>query len=141
MEDEMRTQILKGIGAASVLGAMLVLSAGVQAADVKANVPFTFAVNKKVLSPGTYTISTNEATVLIRGFNDGAVTLSQRTESQKAQSPKLVFHRYGDQYILREIWTGSGVGRQLPETRRERELAATRGGAATASVRVEIPLL
>jgi hypothetical protein len=137
----MRTQILKGFGAASVLGAMLFLSAGVQAADVKANVPFAFAVNKKVLSPGTYTISSNDATLLIRGFNGGAVTLSQRTESAKVESPKLVFHRYGDEYILREVWTGSGVGRKLPETRRERELAATRGGANTASVRVEVPLI
>ena len=35
---------------------------------------------------------------------------------------KLVFHRYGDQYVLREVWTGEGVGRELPESRFEREV-------------------
>jgi hypothetical protein len=139
----MRTQILKGIGAASVLGAMLVLSASVQAADVRAKVPFTFAVNQKVLPPGTYDISsTGSSALMIRGFGVGALTTTLRMESAKVESPKLVFHRYGDEYILREVWTGSGNGRKLPENRRERELAAGRNGAAVASFsRVEIPLL
>jgi hypothetical protein len=142
MEDEMRTQILKAVGAASVLGAAVLLSATVQAADVRANVPFSFQVNQKVLTPGTYTISTNGSTMLVRGLNSGAAVLGLAIESAKASSPKLVFHRYGDEYILREVWTGGGSGRKLPESRRERELAGQRGGAATASLqRVEIPLL
>ena len=140
----MRTHILKGIATASVLGAMLVGSGNAQAADVKARVPFSFAVNKKVLPPGPYSISSTGATALmIRGTSSGAMTVAQRLESPAA-GPKLVFHRYGDEYILREVWTGGGVGRLLPEPRRERELAGTPGpnGASTASFeRVEIPLL
>jgi hypothetical protein len=57
-------------------------------------------------------------------------------------SPKLVFHRYGDEYILREVWMGSS-GYQLPQTSRERELASGRSGAATASAsfdRVEVAI-
>jgi hypothetical protein len=35
----------------------------------------------------------------------------------------LVFHRYGDEYFLSEIWpAGSSTGRGLPKSRAEREL-------------------
>ena len=134
----MRTQILKGASLALVLGVLaLSAPAPVAAADIRANVPFSFAVAKKVLPPGEYTVSNNDHTLLIRGFGAGAVTLSNKTESATATSPKLVFHRYGDEYILREVWMGSGSGHKLPETRRERELAGGRSGAPTASASFE----
>jgi hypothetical protein len=46
-------------------------------------------------------------------------------ESTQAQeTTKLVFHRYGDQYFLAQIWTaGNDRGRELPRTEREREVA------------------
>jgi hypothetical protein len=141
----MRTQILKGIATASVLGAMLVGSGNAQAADVKAKVPFSFTVNKKVLPPGPYSISsTGNTALMIVGPTKGALTVSQRLESAGASGPKLVFHRYGSEYILREVWTGGGTGRLLPEPRRERELASragTNGTSTAAFERVEIPLL
>lgn len=140
----MRTQILKGAGAATMFG-LLVLCAPVQAADVTAKVPFSFSVNKKVLPPGTYSVSTGTAgagTLIVNSFGGGAITLSTRLESREATSPKLVFHRYGDEYILREVWMGAGSGHALPQSPRERELAGARNGAATARLqRVEIPLL
>ena len=141
----MRTQILKGASLALVLGVLaLSAPAPVAAADIRANVPFSFTVNKKVLPPGKYDVSNSAAhSLLIRGFGAGALILSQRTESATSTSPKLVFHRYGDEYILREVWMGGGSGHKLPETRRERELAAGRSGDATASVsfeRVEVAI-
>ena len=134
----MSKQILKGAGVAVVLG-MLALSAPapVAAADIKANVPFSFTVGNKTLPPGAYDVSNNNTALLIRGFGSGAVTLGQKTESAKATSPKLVFHRYGDEYILREVWMGSSTGHLLPQTKRERELASGRSAGATASVSFE----
>jgi hypothetical protein len=139
----MRTQILKGAGLAVVLG-MLTLSAPapVAAADIKANVPFSFTVGKTVLAPGAYAVSNNNTSLMIRGFGSGAFILGQRTESANSTSPKLVFNRYGDEYILREVWMGS-TGHLLPQTKRERELSGGRSGAATASAsfeRVEIAI-
>jgi len=135
----MRTQILKGASLALVLGVLaLSAPAPVAAADIRANVPFSFTVNKKVLPPGKYDVSNSAAhALLIRGFGAGAIVMGQRTESATSTSPKLVFHRYGDEYILREVWMGSGSGHKLPETRRERELAGGRSGAATASASFE----
>jgi hypothetical protein len=135
----MRTQILKGASLALVLGVLaLSAPAPVAAADIRANVPFSFTVNKEVLPPGKYDVSNSAAhSLLIRGFGAGAVVMSQHTESATSTSPKLVFHRYGDEYILREVWMGSASGYTLPETRRERELASGRSGAATASASFE----
>ena len=141
----MRTQILKGASLALVLGVLaLSAPAPAAAADIRANVPFSFTVSKKVLPPGTYNVNSNGAgTLVITGFGAGAIVLGQRTESATSTSPKLVFHRYGDEYILREVWMGSASGHKLPETRRERELASGRSGAATASAtfeRVEVAI-
>jgi hypothetical protein len=139
----MRTQILKGASLAVVLG-MLTLSAPapVAASDIRASVPFSFTVKGKVLPAGTYNVSNNNNALLIRGFGAATVTMGNRAESLTSTSPKLVFHRYGDEYILREVWMGSS-GFQLPQTSRERELASGRSGAATASAsfdRVEVAI-
>ena len=140
----MKTQILKGAALAVVLGALtLSAPAPVAAADIRANVPFSFTVNKKVLPAGTYNVtSSNAHTLLISSFGAGAVTMGQRAESRSG-SPRLVFHRYGTEYILREVWMGGASGYQLRETARERELAGNRGGANTASAsfeRVEVAI-
>lgn len=140
----MRTQILKRAGLA-VLG-LLTLSAPVpvSAGDIRANVPFSFTVNKRVLPPGTYNVTSGNAhSLLIRGYGSGAVVMGQHAESATSTSPKLVFHRYGDEYILREVWMGRASGYQLPQTSRERELAGNRGGANTATAsfeRVEVAI-
>ena len=141
----MRTQILKGAGLAVALGLVtLSAPAPVAAADIRANVPFAFTVAKKVLPPGTYNVSSSAGhSLILRGFGAGAVMLGQRAESANATSPKLVFHRYGDEYILREVWMGGASGYQLPQTARERELASGRSGAATATAsfdRVEVAI-
>ena len=135
----MRTQILKGAGLAMVLG-MLTLSAPapVAAGDIRASVPFSFTVNKRVLPPGTYNVSSGAAhSLLISGFGGGAFASGQRAESSTSTSPRLVFHRYGDEYILREVWMSGATGYQLPPTARERELAGGRSGAATATASFE----
>ena len=134
----MRTQILKGAALAVVLGVLtLSAPAPVAAADIRANVPFSFTVKGKVLPAGAYNVSNNNSALLIRGNSGGAVTLGNRAESSKSTSPKLVFHRYGDEYILREVWMGS-TGYQLSPTSRERELASGRSGAATATASFEL---
>ena len=134
----MKTQILKGAGLAAVLGVLtLSAPAPVAAADIRANVPFSFTVDKKVLPAGTYNVtSSNAHTLLISSFGAGAITMGQRAESRSG-SPRLVFHRYGNDYILREVWMSGASGYQLRETARERELAGNRGGANTASANFE----
>jgi hypothetical protein len=55
-------------------------------------------------------------------------TLVVPTTGQLTQpgTPRLVFHRYGDQYFLSQVWSSSGQGNDIPLTRRERDLMASR---------------
>jgi hypothetical protein len=96
-----------------------------QASQVKCDVPFSFSVNSATtLPPGVYTLSTTDAlgTVLVRGASGRAFSITNRLESRQQEDAKLVFHKYGDRYILRQVWLGGGTGRALPRTRLEREL-------------------
>jgi hypothetical protein len=137
----MRNLLLKGLGAASVIGVLAAVTVPAHAADVRAQIPFSFSVNQKSLPPGTYTVTSTGATALmVRGASSGAVSLSHAIENASQQGAKLVFHRYGDQYVLREVWSGS-QGRKLPEPKLERELIARNGVASMQIVEVAIPTL
>jgi hypothetical protein len=60
-----------------------------------------------------------------RNGTSGMIVGSNVAEAlEGAEKTKLVFNRYGSQYFLAEIWVGSAaLGRQLPKTSREKELA------------------
>jgi hypothetical protein len=142
-EGVMAKWVLKGLGAASLLAVLAVFSMPVEAAEMAYKIPFGFTVYGAELPPGTYTVSTRGSALLVQGFNHGAVVLTIRLESGKDAGARLVFSKYGDQYVLRQAWIGESVGRELPRPRLERELAeATQKGAtATAVERVVIPAL
>ena len=130
--------LLKSLGAASVIGVLATLAVPAEALDLRAKVPFSFSVNQRTLSPGTYTVSTTGAgTVMLNGFGGGAISLTIALQDSKQEGAKLVFHRYGEQYVLREVWSG-GNGRKLPEPKIERELIARNGVASFAIVVVPI---
>jgi len=141
----MTKQLLKGFWAASLVAVLAVLSVPAQAAQIRCQIPFSFTVNGKTLSAGTYSVSTEfvQGGLLVRGFGHGAVVLANSIESPKDTGAKLVFHKYGDQYILRQAWMGAGRGRELPESRLERTLAgaAQDRKVADAFEKVVIPLL
>ena len=144
-EGKMTKQILKGIGAASLVAALAVLSVPAEAATIRCNIPFSFTVNDKTLPAGTYTVSTETAqgVLFVRGFGHAAVVSSIGLESGSDTSAKLVFHKYGDQYVLRQAWMGSGPVRQLPASRLERTIAraAQDGRVAADFQRVVVPVL
>jgi hypothetical protein len=53
------------------------------------------------------------------------IVLAQRGEARVAgKSTRLVFHRYGDRYYLRQVWFNGTSGYGVRETREERALAA-----------------
>ena len=120
----MTKQFLKVLGASFVAVVFAALSVPVEAAEVVCKVPFSFAVNGKTLPEGTYHVSSTVAgTMFIRGLSKGAITLTNVVESGEPTHAKLVFHKYGDQYVLRQVWMGGSSGRELPQSRLERSLA------------------
>ena len=115
----------------SVLGSAILSSAvavglfastgSVKAQDgprVNVSIPFAFQVGSKQLPAGSYAMhvrfshkvvqleelgSSKPASVLLTGSasEDGKIQMGGR----------LIFHRYGDRYFLREVWEGdSGLG-------------------------------
>jgi hypothetical protein len=109
---------------------MATASAYAQTGVVKANVPFNFIVDKTQVPAGQYMIQNvgSSGTAMIIESQDRSLVklvLPNACESaQVQQKSKLVFHRYGDQYFLAQIWTaGNDRGRELLKTEQEREIA------------------
>src|SRR6266550_1269742 len=122
------TQTARVSVGAFVLTGMLALAApSARASDVECTVPFSFSVNAKTLPPGSYRVSTDAAQGLmqVRGLDDGVFALTSHLAVTADAHAKLVFHKYGDEYVLREVWTGDGVASELAEPRRERGLRET----------------
>jgi hypothetical protein len=125
----MKRQISTLLG---TLGLLLVAAcASAQTLNVKANIPFDFVVDQATLPAGTYAIdelNSGSPVLVIRGDNGkgSMVAISNHAESLNASADShLVFHRYGDQYFLAQIWLqGERAGRQFRMNRREAEIAS-----------------
>ena len=123
----MKNQLFALIG----LGLLLATaSAYAQTGVVKANVPFNFIVNKTDLPAGEYMIqpvglSGSAMAIQSQDRQVANLVLPHACQSTEAQTTsKLVFHRYGSQYFLAQIWTaGYEQGKELPKSSRETEVA------------------
>ncbi|HEX6648124.1 MAG TPA: hypothetical protein VF075_01250 [Pyrinomonadaceae bacterium] len=93
-----------------------------------ANIPFDFIVGDKTLPSGEYVVSSatdDGAGVRISSHNgkSSAIRLSQAVpERTKSRNARMVFHRYGQQYFLAQVWSGSDYGRALMQCNKERNL-------------------
>jgi hypothetical protein len=126
----MKKQLLSFL---AVLGLLVVAgSAFAQSVKVRANIPFSFSLNKETLPAGQYEIHAVEASGNIalaisnREAKVGKMFLTNPVSSRVGTSEKckLVFKRYGDHYFLSQIWVaGNDTGRELPTSAHEAELA------------------
>jgi hypothetical protein len=94
-------------------------------------IPFDFAAGSANLPAGDYSVKAASAnhTVLLVNRDNPAVSMilvaNAASSAQPQVQSKLVFNRYGDRYFLSQIWVeGSAMGRELPKTGREKEIAA-----------------
>ena len=98
---------------------------------VRANIPFDFVIGTKTLPQGTYTVKLHETSpkvLIVRGQDNNeaafAISITVSAEDIEDNSPKLIFHQYGDQYFLSQVWSGARlVGQEIPKSQQERELA------------------
>ncbi len=95
----------------------------------KGNVPFEFCAGHGVLPAGEYSIGrigwSDQSMALSSGVRWVEIMTPLTTESRTDfETPKLVFHRYGNEYFLAEMWTGAdNTVRTFPVHPRERQLA------------------
>jgi hypothetical protein len=106
--------------------------APVQAQDVDliARVPFEFSVGNAGLPRDTYRVSRmngHPEMLIMRGERKGVFVRTQEVRLPRTSAaPSLLFHRYGDQYFLREIRLEGSTRLDLPEAQAERDAAERR---------------
>jgi hypothetical protein len=107
---------------------------------MKVNVPFAFAVEDHSLPAGEYLVLTVTPERSIRIVSaDGKYSAIVNTLPNYAKSPsetsRLVFHRYGDEYFLTQVWTGSqNVARNPLSSKRAMEIASSGGMPETKTI-------
>jgi hypothetical protein len=115
---------------------------------ITADIPFDFIVADQTFPAGTYTVSRgsdNGKVLKIRSLDgrSSAVRLSNSiVDSRDKGYVRMVFHRYGEQYFLAEVWSGDTYGRQLikgkEETRLEQERASIASNSDSSRKVVEV---
>ena len=98
---------------------------------LRANIPFAFSVGNTQLPAGKYSVSralpnSGDGLIAINSLGGKASALRTTipvTTGQPRDKATLVFHRYGDQYFLYQIWPVAGTtGRQFLTSSSEREI-------------------
>jgi hypothetical protein len=127
----MNQQTLRTFAMVSLLLALTAISVSAQSGRSKINIPFSFIVDQKTLPAGEYTVERNrrdsDKVWLIQSSDGhaGVYVMTMFSHASKTQEKlRLVFHQYGAQYFLSQIWTpGGNTGHELSMPRQERELA------------------
>jgi hypothetical protein len=115
---------------------------------VEVNVPFDFSLGGKALPAGAYSIREfSQNSILIESADGQTRVLAQTPGTaqagagERATQERLVFHQYGDQYFLAQVWMMRGSdGRELNQSGAERQAAkeqkVAEGGAKLKKIEV-----
>jgi hypothetical protein len=117
------------------------IAAQAQTRIVTANVPFSFYMGPNAMPGGAYEVDAlaTGAVIALRTRESGKAITASPITGKAHEPPRLVFHRYGDAYFLREIWNGNGnTGFQVARSRREQELASNGAPPVVAVIRLAI---
>jgi len=132
----------------AIMGLFLLLSTvaahGQTGAKVEANVPFDFVAGEVTFKAGEYSIKRySKDTLLVSsaGRKTRIIVPAPETVAQtRHDAPqRLVFHRYGDEYFLAQVWLsndadGRGLFSSKAERQRARELAKDKGRRAEVEI-------
>jgi hypothetical protein len=140
IKGETMKRIVLGMALGGVALALMSVTAFAQlpGAPIRANIPFDFSVRGRTLPAGEYEISriTDEPGGLeIANIDHRSEHALMETEPVQGSIPrrgKIIFHRYGDDYFLYEVWTpGMETGREIEPSKRERALERQMAMAAS----------
>jgi hypothetical protein len=120
----MRTSPLMVTAAVGLLTLLGGATANSQSGSLKSRVPFEFTVGTTTIPAGTYSVALSGADnniVTIGNIHHTVAALTGARKSDRSNGPtRLVFHRYGHRYFLREMWFSSDRAETLPERNAER---------------------
>jgi hypothetical protein len=97
-----------------------------QSYEANAKIPFSFHIGNTVLPAGEYQLAKfqNQPVILLHNRETGRgnfVDGDFGAENTAHRRGVIVFHRYGNEYFLAEMWNQSGVGTTVPTTKSEKE--------------------
>ena len=106
--------------------AALTLPLAAQVAEtIRMDIPFEFVVGKTTAPAGTYVFSFPDVQGMVHmqlvGTAGSYFVANPSRAYWNPQKPKLVFHRYGNQYFLSQIGNTS-TSRDVPSSSMEREV-------------------
>jgi len=107
---------------------------------MKVNVPFTFGVENHSLPAGEYTVFTVTPERSIRivsadGKHSAVINTLANYANEPSTKSSLVFHKYGDDYFLVQVWTaGQNVARNPLSSKKAMEIASSGGRPETFTV-------
>ena len=100
---------------------------------VEVNIPFEFSAGTTTFTPGMYRIKRMAGSLLTLTNSDGKSVILDAPvmagSGDERAGERIVFNKYGDQYLLSEIWLSVDSGRRVTTERK-----------AEKSERVEISL-
>jgi len=149
----------KFVKASTKIGMLVLISIAALSASAKAqtlgnglraNIPFDFAVAGKKFAAGHYSIAratqTNGDLVLgISSLDEHSTAFPITIPVEKLTArdkSALIFHRYGDEYFLAQVWAaGATRGRAFTKSRRERQLEQEQHVAAIAASDKKAPMV
>jgi hypothetical protein len=97
---------------------------------MKVNIPFAFGVQDQSLPAGQYLVVTVTPERSIRivsadGKHSAIVNTLPNYAKEPSSNSRLVFHRYGNEYFLAEVWTaGQDVARNPLSSKKAMESAS-----------------
>ena len=126
----MKKQLVKIAALTLFVTTFAVASARAQnpATNLRVTIPFDFVIGGEKLPAGDYVVRTEDSRTTMKiqllGQSTGAYFLIHPVQGLDIQNQsKLVFHKYGDEYLLSQVWTaGRAGGDELNRTSRERAL-------------------
>jgi hypothetical protein len=109
-----------------------------------ANVPFSYHAGSDVIPAGKTAVEHTGSASYQRLATPAGKTIfvAAQTGSTGSKGACLIFHRYGNEYFLSEVWSPSGTGSKLQPTREElnqRERASTNDSATIAILATVAP--
>ena len=129
----MKVRRIQTAVAAVLLAGTVVLFSGntaraQQTEALKANIPFGFYAGDKQLPPGQYEVlpvGSNAVRLTRAGTYESVVFFVIGAKNSKDSSSRIIFHAFGNEKYLSELWWGQKGSIELPSAReRELEIAA-----------------
>jgi hypothetical protein len=126
----MKTQILKSFMLTFIVGMALILMSATESnarvgITMRIKIPFDYTIGNKILPAGKYEVGKLSDGLFRIGSEDGKHAILTQSmcsvESRGNSLVKMVFHRYGDEYFLSQIFLGSTTGAQLHKSKAERK--------------------